>query len=72
MRPHRDCIEKKKNNKSAINEKHSSFENIVEIYSFSETCLRSIKFLSVKKWSIDASEILNQKSFYLCPLKYWI
>ena len=69
---HIEIALRKKKNKSAINEKHSSFENIVEIYSFSETCLPSIKFLSVKKWSIDASEVLNQKSFYLCPLKYWI
>lgn len=70
MRPHRDCIEKK-NSKSAINEKHSSFEK----YSGNLFILRNLSSLDqvfAKKWSIDASEILNQKSFYLCPLKYWI
>lgn len=47
-----------------------------KMYSSSETCLPSIKFLSVKKngWLIFkyASEILNKKSIYLCPLKYWM
>ena len=46
------------------------------MYSSSETCLPSIKFLSVKKNGClifkYASEILNKKSIYLCPLKYWM